>query len=329
MDSKNEDKDLMIGERGVEAPSEQEPSAITDTGCERELNEDRYAAVESRSGTTWLVCDGMGGQTGGELAAQLAIDAIRRDLENLPPRSPSTALRSAVLEANRIIVLRRQNQAFAQMGTTVTAVQFLGSEISIANVGDSRAYLIRDGAIRQLTTDHTYVQELVDSQQIRPEEALSHPQAHILTRCIGAEPGLEVDLKQFWQWEKDPAAGDSTDILLLCSDGLYSMVDEDEIARVVSSVSPSKACVQLVELAKDRGGYDNITLVVIPLAGTLHEEPPAGYSTDEFLRSQIPVSEEYRSFDVMEAVRFLVTLSMLAMVALFVSLLSIALMIRV
>src|SRR3954469_10788979 len=94
------------------------PAAVTDTGCERELNEDRYAVIECPSGMAWLVCDGMGGVSGGELAAQIAIDAIRRDLLNYPPRDPEVALRSAVNESNRVIVLRRQNQAFSQMGTT-------------------------------------------------------------------------------------------------------------------------------------------------------------------------------------------------------------------
>lgn len=251
------------------------PAAITDTGCERELNEDRYAVVDSASGVAWIVCDGMGGVTGGELAAQIAIDAIKRDLESRPMRRPETALKNAVLEANRIIVLRRQNPAFAGMGTTIVATMFRGSEVVIAHVGDSRAYLVRDGAIQQLTTDHTFVQGLVDKGQIAPEEALAHPQAHILTRCIGSEPGLEVIAQRFWVWEV--AEGDPMDSLLLCSDGLYSLVSEGEIATLVSQNSPQKACVQMVELAKQRGGFDNITLAVIPLGGQLRQQPPDGY----------------------------------------------------
>jgi serine/threonine protein phosphatase PrpC len=251
------------------------PAAITDTGCERQLNEDRYAVIESQSGLAWLVCDGMGGVTGGELAAQLAIDAIRRDLENLPGRSPEVALKSAVVEANRIIVLRRQNQAFASMGTTLVGIIFSGAEVVIASVGDSRAYLVRDGAIQQLTVDHTFVQELVDKGQIKPEEALSHPQAHILTRCIGAEPGINVETRKLWIWQVP--AGEPKDFIFLCSDGLYSHVSDGEIASMVAGNSPQKACVKLVELAKSRGGFDNITLAVIPLDGQLKSEPPIGY----------------------------------------------------
>ncbi|MDC0357516.1 protein phosphatase 2C domain-containing protein [Oligoflexia bacterium] len=255
------------------------PAAITDTGCERDLNEDRYAVVESPSGLAWLVCDGMGGQTGGELAAQLAIDAIRRDLENVPARPPELALKSAILEANRIIVLRRQNQAFAGMGTTIVTALFNGLEVVIAHVGDSRAYLVRDGAIQQLTTDHTYVQQLVDAGQIRADQALAHPQAHILTRCIGAEPGLEIDLQKFWIWEV--GENEPTDYLVLCSDGLYSLVSEGDIATIMSQNSPQRACVKLVALAKERGGFDNITLAITPLGGQLRQEPPAGYSATQ------------------------------------------------
>lgn len=252
------------------------PAAITDTGCERELNEDRYAVIECESGLAWLVCDGMGGSTGGELAAQLAIDAIRRDLERLPYRPAEAALRSAILEANRVIVLRRQNQAFAQMGTTIVSGLFNGPELVIGHVGDSRAYLVRDRAIQQLTTDHTYVQELVDKGQIKLEEALNHAQSHILTRCIGSEPALEVDVQRFWVWKgNDSEAGD---LLLLCTDGLYSLVREGEMANIISENPPQGACVKLVELAKSRGGYDNITLSIIPLKGQLKQEPPVGYS---------------------------------------------------
>src|SRR5262249_31618256 len=154
----------------------------------------------------------------------LAIDAIRRDLENLPLRPPTIALKSSILEANRVIVLRRQNPAFSGMGTTVVGVIFSGSEVAIAHVGDSRAYLIRDSAIQQLTTDHTFVQDLVDKGKIGIEEALSHPQAHVLTRAIGSEPGLEVDVQKFWLWDVDH--NQPQDLLLLCSDGLYSLISE-------------------------------------------------------------------------------------------------------
>lgn len=260
---------------GADGSSELIPAAITDTGCERELNEDRYAVIESVSGVTWIVCDGMGGVTGGELAAQLAIDAMRRDLINLPRRPTEEALLSAFIEANRVIVLRRQNPSFTGMGTTAVAAMFNGPEVVIGNIGDSRAYLVRDYAIQQLTTDHTLVQEMVERGQIQPDEALSHPQAHILTRCIGSEPGLEAQIRKFWIW--DLGAGEPRDSLLICSDGLYSHVSDSEVARLVSERTPQQACVELVELAKNRGGYDNITIAIIPIDGQLKREPPIGF----------------------------------------------------
>lgn len=294
-----------------ESESSTVPAAITDTGCERDLNEDRYAVIESTSGLAWLVCDGMGGATGGELAAQLAIDAIRRDLENLPPRAPEVALRSAILEANRIIVLRRQNQAFSQMGTTIVSALFSGSEMVIGHVGDSRVYLIRDGAIQQLTTDHTYVQELVDKGQIRADEALSHPQAHILTRAIGSEPGLEVDIHRYWIWETPE--GEPSDYLLLCTDGLYSLVTEGEMANIVSQNPPQRACVKLVEMAKSRGGFDNITLAAIPLNGQLRQEAPQGYEEEaRRLRARQSLTSKSEGADKRNFIRMVILIVLLS-----------------
>ena len=249
------------------------PAAISDTGCERELNEDRYAVIDSSSGVAWVVCDGMGGSAGGELAAQLAIDAMRRDLENHEERLPELALKGAILEANRVIVLRRQNPAFSGMGTTVVAALIYSNEVCIGHVGDSRAYLIRDGNIQQLTVDHTYVQELVERGQISQEQALDHPQAHILTRCLGAEPGLEVVFKKFWLWPL--SAGEMQDYLFLCSDGLYSLVSDNEIANVVCHNTPQHACIELVNRARERGGFDNITAAIVPLEGQLRNDRPA------------------------------------------------------
>lgn len=268
-----------VGDRssveGANAADKNIPAAITDTGCERDLNEDRYAVIESPSGLMWLVCDGMGGVAGGELAAQLAVDAIKRDLEGFSARPLVTATRNAFMEANRVIVLRRQNQAFSQMGTTAVAVTFSGIELAIGWVGDSRAYLIRDGEIELLTKDHTYVQQLVDEGKIMQEDALSHPDAHILTRCIGAEPGLKVDVQKYWLWET--VEGAPNDIVVLCSDGLYSEVTDDELAEIVNNETPQRACVKLVDLAKERGGFDNITVAIIPVGGQVRQEPPAGY----------------------------------------------------
>jgi len=302
------------------------PAAITDTGCERDLNEDRYAVVECDSGVVWIVCDGMGGQSGGELAAQLAIDAIRRDLQNMSRRAPEAALKSSILEANRIIVLRRQNQAFANMGTTIVSAIFYGPEVALAHVGDSRAYLIRDGAIQQLTTDHTYVQSLVDAGQIQAEEALSHPQAHILTRCIGSEPGLDVSMSKYWLW--DAADGEERDRLILCSDGLYSLISEGEIASVATEHPPQQACVRLVELAKERGGFDNITIAIIPLSGQLHKEPPVGYEEQRRRRQERERLRQQAVFKSGSLIRSVGVLFVLTCLAILITILIVAFLVR-
>ena len=249
------------------------PAAVTDVGCEREINEDRYAVIESPAGRAWVVCDGMGGALGGELAAQLAIDAMRRELENTTSGAIGDVLTGAIEEANRVIVLRRQNPAFSTMGTTIVAAMISGDEVVVSHVGDSRAYLVRGDHIQALTVDHTYVQDLVERGAIKPEEALSHPQAHVLTRCLGAEPRLDIKISKYWIWDTPPS--ESEDRLVLCSDGLYSLISDAELAKIISSRSPQESCIELVELAKERGGYDNITVTILPLGGQLREEARA------------------------------------------------------
>lgn len=252
-------------------PGKNLPAAISDIGCEREINEDRYAVLETSGGRVWAVCDGMGGTVGGELAAQLAIDSMQRKLETSDSGAPSNLLKAAIEEANRIIVLRRSNPAFREMGTTVTAVFIAqdSDDVVLSSIGDTRAYLIGAEGIKQLTRDDTYVQDLVDRGAITEEEAEIHPQAHVLTNCLGNDIRLNVENKRYYVW----AAKQNTDSLLLCSDGLYSLVRDDEILEVVRANAPQEACIKLVEMAKAKGGYDNITVMILPLNGTLKEEP--------------------------------------------------------
>jgi len=288
------------------------PAAITDTGCERELNEDRYAVVDSPSGVAWIICDGMGGVTGGELAAQLAVDAIKRDLESLDSRPLLAAVRSAIVEANRIITLRRQNQAFTQMGTTTVVAAFYGIELVIGWVGDSRAYLISSGHCIQLTKDHTYVQQLVDNGEITAEEALTHPDGHILTKCIGAEPSVGIDFKRLWLHESNSSK--KNDSIMLCSDGLYSLVSDTEIASIIESETPQHACVKLVDLAKERGGYDNITVAIIPLGGGVKDKPPAGYNEEQEIKIRFKNTNKVNKKDIgwLKTVIGIVSLSVIA-----------------
>lgn len=246
-------------------------AALSDCGCERELNEDRWGIIESVAGTGYFVFDGMGGESGGEAAAQLSLDAVAGFLRDTELRDTAQAIEGAIQRAQNVISLRRQNPAVASMGTTVVGALWQGPEVVIAAVGDSRAYRIHSGGIDQLTSDHTFVQKLVDEGHIVPQDALLHPQSHILTRCVGSSIGFGIDIKRFWL---SPAkTEEQVECLVLCSDGLYSLVTDDEIRSVVMSLPAEEACENLVRLAKERGGYDNITVMIIPLAGSLKTTP--------------------------------------------------------
>lgn len=248
------------------------PAALTDIGMERSVNEDRFDIIDSPSGSLWLVLDGMGGVAGGEFAAQLGIDAARRYIEEHGTEDVGVALAGVVEEANRVVVLRRQNQAYASMGTTIVGILMNEFSLALAHVGDSRAYVVRDGEAEQLTVDHTYVQELVERQEICQEDALTHPQSHILTKCLGLSNTLRVEPQRYWIWPTEEGA--ASDVIVLCSDGLYSLVTDQEIALIVSTMSPHHACEELIKAANTRGGYDNITVAVVPVCGHLRDEVP-------------------------------------------------------
>ena len=307
-----------------EEENEKIPAAITDIGCEREINEDRYAVIDSVNGRAWICCDGMGGSLGGELAAQLAIDAIRRVFETGDFANSEQALKSSIDEANRIILLRRQNPAFSSMGTTVVGAIINNDQVVITHAGDSRAYLVREGEIKQLTKDHTYVQDLVDRGNISPEEALSHPQSHVLTKCLGAQPRLGLETSSFWIWDNTEAK----DYLVLCTDGLYSLVTDQEIAYQINNFSPQKACVNLVELARNRGGFDNITLTVLPMSGELKTErdetkvvvestkKKSVFSTSSTLTTKNPVVNPISNLDQKKKILLVVTAALILFAAL-------------
>jgi protein phosphatase len=245
-------------------------AAMSDVGVERSENEDRCATIATERGVCFLVLDGMGGAEGGEFAAQISVDAVRRFLTAEHHGDVVEALRNACEEANRTIMLRRQSQRFKEMGTTIVGALIEDSAVAIAHVGDSRAYLVHEEGIQQLTVDHTYVQQLVDRNEITREEALTHPRSHVLTQCLGSSPDVTVDVNRYWIWPLE--RGGASDLLVLCSDGLYSLVSEEEIRRIVTVLAPRKACAELIQLANTRGGFDNITISIIPLHGHLRTE---------------------------------------------------------
>jgi PPM family protein phosphatase len=225
----------------------------TDTGRQRRDNEDSALA----RAPVFVVADGMGGAQAGEVASRIAIEAFEQGLPH--EGSPEERLADRVREANREIYDRsRTDFGRAGMGTTLTAALLDDAHLAIAHVGDSRAYMFRDGSLQRLTRDHSLVDELVRHGKLTEEQAAEHPQRSIITRALGPEPSVEVDT-----WTYPVRAGD---VLLLCSDGLTSMVSEERVAEVLSSSETlSKAADALIDEANEAGGRDNITVVLFRL----------------------------------------------------------------
>ena len=238
-----------------------EREALTDVGKARERNEDSYYAGEY----VFAVADGLGGHNAGDVASRLAVEplaAFDRAVEGTPGDRVADALEKAVDAANRAVYQRAQNDAKVRgMGTTLTAIAISNGSAHLAHVGDSRCYLVRNGEITQLSSDHTLVARMVAEGKLTPEQAETHPQRSILTRALGAEPDVDVDTLEI-----QLAPGDR---LVLCSDGLSSVVGDDQIlATLADSKDLKEACKRLVDTANARGGPDNITVVVVEMTGT-------------------------------------------------------------
>jgi protein phosphatase len=231
-------------------------AAHTDVGLRRRGNEDRYA-LEPQLGLC-LVADGMGGHSAGQVASGLAAEAVVAALRENKGEGATTAekLRGAIEEANHAIyTASRQKNEYTGMGTTVVALLVEGERAAIAHVGDSRAYRVRGGKIRQLTDDHSIVGELLRRQEISADDAREHPHRHVLTRALGVRGHVQPDLA-----ELTLAPGDQ---FVLCSDGLTNHVEDHEIAKLVTEAANLEAaCAALIELANRRGGEDNITVVL-------------------------------------------------------------------
>ena len=222
----------------------------TDTGRQRRENEDS-AYVHA---PVFVVADGMGGAQAGEVASRIATETFSEGL----PRSgtPEDRLAELVRDANQRIYDRsRAEQGRAGMGTTLTAAYLADGHLAIAHVGDSRAYLLRDGELTRLTQDHSLVDELVRQGKLTEAQAAEHPQRSIITRALGPEPEVEVDTFSY------PVQ--TGDTLLLCSDGLTSMIAEDQVAEILASATTlEQAADQLISCANAAGGRDNITVVL-------------------------------------------------------------------
>jgi protein phosphatase len=229
----------------------------SDVGMCREENQDSYGVIEGENFRFFLVADGMGGVSGGAIASQLAVATLRECFAG-KSTVDNKDIREAVELANQRIFIRGvEEPALAGMGTTLVGCCFSESAVYIVNVGDSRAYWIHDGSIRQLTDDHTLVMELLRSGAISEEQAHHSPVSHMLTRSLGPSTEVSVDCVLF---SDTITAGDR---FLLCSDGLYNLVREDEIFSETNGLNLEEAVPALIQLANARGGTDNITIILI------------------------------------------------------------------
>jgi serine/threonine protein phosphatase PrpC len=241
----------------------------TDVGLKRDHNEDSFLCNDAFG--LYAVADGMGGHLGGERASRMAVDVLEKEMqERLRQASDqansatvSDAMREATRMASQAIYESAQSSPeYAGMGTTLTGLCFHGQSLTLCHVGDSRAYLLRDGRARQLTEDHSWIQEQVRAGLLSPGDAMVSRFRNIITRSVGFEPVVTPDL-----FTMPVEAGDC---YLICSDGLSNYFSVDEIGRIMAGQFYCEAGKTLVEIANERGGDDNITCVVVYVANTLN-----------------------------------------------------------
>ena len=229
--------------------------AITDIGKARPINEDSFYLPRENE-PFCAVADGMGGHNAGEVASAMAIQAFAEAMRRSEKRN-ATAIHDAVLKANAVVYEEASRDLSKRgMGTTFTALVADGRRIHIAHVGDSRAYLMRSGAISRVTKDHTLVEEMVSQGLITEREARVHPKRNLVTRALGTSRDVDVDLIQL-----DVRDGE---VLLMCSDGLSNLVSRPEMLfEITHNEDLSECCQRLIDIAKTRGAPDNVTLVLI------------------------------------------------------------------
>ncbi|MCR5594375.1 MAG: Stp1/IreP family PP2C-type Ser/Thr phosphatase [Lachnospiraceae bacterium] len=232
---------------------------VTDRGLRRQLNQDRVFVSDGAVGSLpnlYIVADGMGGHNAGELASAICVRVIEDELKSLKGLAPEAALEAAIKAANMAIWQQAQTREGCKgMGTTVVACTCIGDDMLVANVGDSRAYICSD-VIQQVSVDHSLVEEMVQMGGLERAKARNHPDKNIITRAVGAMSEIEVDLFR--------VSIEEGDTIMLCSDGMTNMVDDETIKEIINSGGTLKERAHsLVNKANDNGGRDNISVVLI------------------------------------------------------------------
>ena len=235
-------------------------AARSDVGMIRSGNEDSYYADATRERGLFIVADGMGGHAAGEVASEMAVQIVSRelhDVKDLHSEGAREKMAESIRMANRAIYDRTIAESDKQgMGTTVSIIMVAGARYLIGQVGDSRVYLLRDGALKQLTKDHSYVQEQVDAGLLTPEQARYHPYSNVITRCVGANSDVSPDVYA--------GAVKTGDVFLLASDGLTGMLEDFQLSEILSAQRmPQEQVDDLIAAANRHGGLDNITAILV------------------------------------------------------------------
>ena len=230
-------------------------AGVTDIGLHRKRNEDHYFIDTDRG--VFLVCDGMGGHKGGDVASQMAVETLRQNLWWSTADDIVPGLRNAVKLTNKAIYDKgRSDESLYEMGTTLTVAVIHDGSLVVAHVGDSSLFHYKEGKLRKITRDHTLAEQMLTDGLLKPEDIQSNVYNHVLTRAVGVENHVEVDI-----YQQDVGQGDW---ILLCTDGLTDLVTDSEISEFLGSAHDAQETAQeLVNLALGKGGYDNITIVLL------------------------------------------------------------------
>lgn len=236
----------------------------TDTGRRRDMNQDYVYTSETPVGSLpnlYILADGMGGHNAGDYASRYTVETIVESVKHSRETSPIAIIRTAIKQANQAVLEKAQTDIDLEgMGTTVVVATLIGQELCVANVGDSRLYIVGD-TLKQITKDHSYVQEMVRRGELKPEVARVHPDRNIITRAVGGSTVIEVDF-----FEVELKKGDR---ILMCSDGLTDMLEDQEIFEIINeNEGIMEAIDELVDTANEYGGNDNITVILAePFSG--------------------------------------------------------------